>query len=125
LTGFVKGHNFSRADKASKINRALAPAEEHCQLLKLTGFVKGHDFSRADKASKINRALAPAKLQVQEIAAKETFPQPLSPLRFRSESSVKRRKAPPNGSKQDSHALSGVAVLLFPPPSRVVTLTLT
>ena len=25
--GFVTGHDFSRADKANKINRALAPAE--------------------------------------------------------------------------------------------------
>jgi hypothetical protein len=27
--GFVTGHDFSRADKANKINRALAPAEVH------------------------------------------------------------------------------------------------
>ena len=29
-TGFVTGHDFSRADKANEINRALAPAEAPC-----------------------------------------------------------------------------------------------
>ena len=31
ITGFVKGHDFSRADKANKINRALAPAKVGAQ----------------------------------------------------------------------------------------------
>ena len=75
--GFVTGHDFSRADKANQINRALAPEgsfagdSRECSsfcaasksLLKnpqTYRFVTGHDFSRADKANQINRALAPA-----------------------------------------------------------------
>jgi len=31
ITGFVKGHDFSRADKANKINGDLAPAKVKAQ----------------------------------------------------------------------------------------------
>jgi len=53
--GFVKGHDFSRADKANERNGALEGAEK----LASDGFVTGHDFSRADETDEINGASAP------------------------------------------------------------------
>jgi len=55
LTGFVSGHDFSRAEKAPNENQASAPDAD----AELTGFVSGHDFSRAEKAPNENRASAP------------------------------------------------------------------
>jgi hypothetical protein len=55
----LKGHGFSRADKANKMNRALQAAKSSIQ----NGFVTGHGFSRADKANQMSWALAPAKVR--------------------------------------------------------------
>jgi len=51
--GSVSGHDFSRADKANRMIRALHVAE------KLTA-LKGHDFSRATKPIESTWASAPA-----------------------------------------------------------------
>jgi len=51
--GSVSGHDFSRADKANRMSRALHVAE------KLTA-LKGHDFSRATKPIESTWASAPA-----------------------------------------------------------------
>jgi hypothetical protein len=65
----VSGHDFSRADKASKMSRALQAAEK----FNPRGFVTGHDFSRADKAGKTSRALAPANPSFAEFAFRSDF----------------------------------------------------
>ncbi len=57
--GLVTGHDFSRAEKIEKNDRALAPAKTSRD----AGLVTGHDFSRADSPEKNDRALAPAKAE--------------------------------------------------------------
>jgi release factor glutamine methyltransferase len=54
-SGFVTGHDFSRAEASSNMIGALAPEEK----LGIASVLKGHGFSRADKANIINGALAP------------------------------------------------------------------
>jgi hypothetical protein len=81
-TSCVKGHDFSRADKANKMTGALAPAKASSnaslnstscvkgheneneafqapEKLNSTSCVKGHDFSRAEDHDNGNGALAP------------------------------------------------------------------
>jgi alanyl-tRNA synthetase len=61
LTGFVKGHDFSRAENDPNNNDgALAPAAEK---LNKSHEASGHDFSRADEAPKNDRALAPEGIE--------------------------------------------------------------
>ncbi len=52
LTGFVSGHDFSRAEASPTKDGALAPVAEG-------GALKGHDFSRAEAGSTKDGALAP------------------------------------------------------------------
>jgi len=54
--GFVSGHDFNRADKASKTRWALNRLRKNSIQGKV---LKGHDFSRANKANQICWALAP------------------------------------------------------------------
>jgi Fe-S oxidoreductase len=61
------GHDFSRANKANKMNGALAPAKAATSHKSNTDEAKhnesGHDFSRADQAPNNAGALAPAPLE--------------------------------------------------------------
>jgi hypothetical protein len=50
--GLVSGHDFSRADKARKLNGPQPLSEFSFGTEE--GLVSGHDFSRADKARKLN-----------------------------------------------------------------------
>jgi hypothetical protein len=69
----VSGHDFSRANKVSKMRRALAPA-----IPSLSEFAFHSDFfrsllSRADKVGKMSRALAPADPSLAEFAFRLDF----------------------------------------------------
>jgi hypothetical protein len=57
--GFVTGHDFSRADKANKMNRALAPAKAYSlQKLEAGPFFRSL-FGRATMEPRMVWALAP------------------------------------------------------------------
>jgi DNA repair protein RecN (Recombination protein N) len=61
----LKGHDFSRAEKANLPGGALAPegtpGRKGSAKAEEEGFVSGHDFSRAESAAKTGRALASAE----------------------------------------------------------------
>ena len=67
---FVKGHNFSRANKPNGMNWAFSG----CEKLDEEGFVKGHDFSRANNLNGINGALAPAASSSANFPPNRPFP---------------------------------------------------
>ncbi|HTW78071.1 MAG TPA: replication-associated recombination protein A [Terracidiphilus sp.] len=58
-SGPVSGHDFSRAEKATKNEGALAPEEDQV--------LKGHGFSRAETAPKNEGALAPERNPTRRI----------------------------------------------------------
>ena len=57
--GFVSGHDFSRAEKANKMNRALAPAGRFSRLPGLETAFLTKPFSRAEESQKGSVGFSP------------------------------------------------------------------
>jgi hypothetical protein len=57
----LKGHDFSRAESAPKLTRALQAAEKLTLAVNRGCFVSGRDLSRADNANRMTWALQAAE----------------------------------------------------------------